>query len=89
MKIIYTSYYGMKLSMNFVPIQISLSAPKNYPIKHKLPELYPTWDMINGIKSGKLSYADYILQYNKILDNLNPDFLLQLIFIKCIVINMN
>lgn len=35
-------------------------------------ELQPTWDMVMGHKSGSMTDEEYIIEYDKILKNLDP-----------------
>lgn len=67
----YTSYYAAikKLGV-IVPISISRSIPKNVKTE-RYPKLAPTWDMING------NQDNYLKQYAKILQQLNPQIVLE------------
>ena len=67
---IYTSYYAKVNRMNTddcLLIRISSSAPKwfNKPCA-VLPELYPDWSLINGIKNGTMSEEEYTQEYTAI-----------------------
>lgn len=70
---IYTSYYARAKSFpNLVHIRISTSCPKWYPYETKcLPELYPGFDLVNGIKTGEITEAEYECRYKEKLAKLD------------------
>lgn len=70
---IYTSYYARaKAFPNLVHIRISTSAPKWYPFETKcIPELYPGFDLVNGLKTGEITEAEYDQKYKEKLAKLD------------------
>ena len=71
---IWTSYYK-KIDTdrrNLIPIRISTSEPNwfNYTCG-KVEILYPGWDLVNGIKSGSITWEHYVETYKNRLANLN------------------
>lgn len=77
---VYTSYYK-RVSTQFydmLPVRISTSYPSWFPREfEEIPELYPGWDLVNGIKSGNLSWEDYVVIYKDKLAQLNRREILQ------------
>ena len=69
-KIVKTSYFSKyKLSNG---VSIARGTPNWFSGKCE-ERLFPTWEMINDIKSKKISEEEYIdLYYNIILSKLNP-----------------
>lgn len=63
---IYTSYYS-KVGKDFydaVFVQISTSSPSWFPYYLEcLPEVYPGWDLVSGIKTGQITEREYTERY--------------------------
>ena len=62
---IYTSYYARARSFpNFVHIRVSTSSPKWYPFNTEcLPELYPGFNLVNDLKTGRITEEEYTRKY--------------------------
>ena len=76
---IYTSYYKKieRDPRGLIPVRISTSEPKWFTwYCETIPELYPGWDLVNGIKSETLSYQDYERIYKERLKNLDRNEIL-------------
>lgn len=75
---IYTSYYARaKAFPDLVHIRISTSVPKWYPFETKaIPELYPGFDLVNGLKTGEITEAEYDRRYKEKLAQLDKMALL-------------
>lgn len=71
MKQFYTSYYAKK-GTDPMAVSISAKAPHYFKGRWYL-KLAPTWEMINGIKYGGWSEADYCAAYMDKLDGVDPD----------------
>lgn len=79
---IWTSYYAKMrlLYFDYAVVAISNSVPKWFPYDlETLPEVYPGWDLVMGIKNGNLTSDEYAKRYlkklmdidrNKVLDKL-------------------
>ena len=54
---------------NPLAVAISIQPPPNFR-GLRLPELAPTWEMVTGIRSGKMCEQEYTARYfDKMLDN--------------------
>lgn len=79
---IYTSYYKRFDSQglfynNMIPVRISTSMPNwFYYDAYSIPELYPGWDLVNGIKGGTITEAEYAAIYKDRLSLLNKELIL-------------
>jgi len=62
---IYTSNFK-KSGTNNKAISIALSAPYWYK-GHKMPALYPTWDIVNNYKNGFITKEQYKQEYGALL----------------------
>lgn len=69
---IYTSYYSFVASHeyisndNFMLCSVSRTVPEWFwrPLV-KCPEFYPSWELLNGYKSGNISETEYEVEYLK------------------------
>ena len=74
---IYTSYFfkpdimQTAKQLNMKLVSVALSHPKWFMVAECIPELNPTWNMINEYKRTH-NEQQYIAQYQIILDKLNP-----------------
>lgn len=71
---VYTSYYAKieRDTHGLVPVRISTGVPAWFSHEYEeIPELYPGWDLVKGIKSGELSRADYERIYKEHLIELD------------------
>ena len=79
---VYTSYYS-KISRNprgLVPVRVSTSAPSWFPFElEEIPELYPGWDLVSGIKNGSLDKEAYERIYRDKLKRLDKDHIIQVL----------
>lgn len=76
---IYTSYYAKfrKLNPSVVCVQISTSKPDWFLcVRDSIPELFPGWDLVNGIKSGSITQEEYKDTYLKRLAIMDKNFIL-------------
>lgn len=77
---IYTSYYRHVSDdmRNLIPVRISTSVPSWFPwVCDELPELYPGWDLVNGIKAGAIDWDEYTRIYKEHLSTLSRDAVLE------------
>lgn len=77
---IYTSYYRHVSDdmRNLIPVRISTSVPSWFPwVCEELSELYPGWDLVNGIKTGAIDWDEYTRIYKEHLSTLNRDVVLE------------
>ncbi len=74
-----TSFYGNKsLNQDMKLIRISRSIPNWFKLKVVNGEsLYPSWELLNGYKSGKINQNQYIEIYNQQLSLLDIDYIYQ------------
>lgn len=73
---VYTSYYAkMKdLWWKYGLVRISTSVPTWFPVElPSLPELYPGWELVSGIRSGSLSQEEYTKKYLEHLSHLDRE----------------
>lgn len=80
---VYTSYY-QKFAHNpqgLIPVRVSTSIPQWFPyICEELPELYPGWELVNGIKGGTLTHEEYERRYKERLSGMvRQEIILKLI----------
>lgn len=70
---IYTSYYARARSFpNFVHIRVSTPSPKWYPFNTEcLPELYPGFNLVNDLKTGRITEEEYTRKYEEKLSHLD------------------
>lgn len=71
---IFTLYYAkMKKCMReYALVRISVSMPSWFPVNLPgIPELYPGWDLVNGIKNGSITQEQYTQRYREHLATLN------------------
>lgn len=71
---IFTSYYAKfrAIDPNFILVQISTSKPSWFELcEAALPELYPGWGLVNGIKGGTITKKEYEEIYKKRLANID------------------
>lgn len=71
---IFTSYYAkMKKCMReYALVRVSVSMPNWFPVNLSgIPELYPDWDLVDGIKNGSLTQGQYTQRYRAHLATLN------------------
>lgn len=76
---IYTSYYAKmrNLNPNFVCVQISTSKPSWFLYaKDSIPELFPGWDLVNGIKTGTITEEQYKREYLERLSVMDKSYIL-------------
>lgn len=79
MKIV-TSYYARiaRNPQNLIPVRVSTSEPSWFPfICESISELYPGWDLVNEIKSGKITWLEYTTRYKAKLASLDRNAILQ------------
>ena len=63
---IWTSYYAKmkKLYFDYVVVGVSTSVPRWFPYEVEcLPEVYPGWDLVLGIKYGRITQEEYGKMY--------------------------
>lgn len=76
---IFTSYYK-KLAddpRDLVPVRVSTSAPSWFPwYCEALPQLYPGWELVNGIKSGVITEKEYVEKYKEKLTYISKEEIL-------------
>lgn len=73
---IYTSYYAKMKDRwwEYALVRISTNSPAWFPVGLScLPELYPGWELVFGIKEGRITWGEYQLRYNAILAKLCRD----------------
>ena len=90
---IYTSYY-QRFSRNpggLIPVRISTSVPSWFPfICEELPELYPGWELVKGIKGGTLTQEDYVRIYKERLGTMSrQDIIMNCVVVNCVVIGQS
>ena len=64
---LYTSYFA-KSGDHPDAVSIALSAPKFYKGKIYKP-LMPTWDIVNGIKEGRITQDTYTTYYRNLIND--------------------
>lgn len=63
---IYTSYYAKVKSswQRYALVRVSTSIPDWFPVEAPgIPELYPGWDLVSGLKDGYITWAEYRERY--------------------------
>ncbi len=69
---IFTSYYGnRKTRTEDIKIQISCTSP--YKCDGELEIFYPPYELVNGIKTGKISEEEYTKRYLEVLEDRKKD----------------
>jgi len=68
---LYTSYYARD-AKHPNAVSISASAP-NYFTGRRMPELAPSWDLLNAYKEGKISADEYTVWYFQLLEHRKLD----------------
>jgi len=71
---IYTGYYAKAKQYQEVELElvaISIGRPSAFRNCRKETELMPSWDMVNGVKSGRMTKEDYAAIFNKKLEKLS------------------
>ena len=79
---IFTSYYAKFRELNpyVVCVQISTSKPSWFTYaKESIPELFPGWDLVNGIKSGNITELEYESIYKDRLKGIDKEHILSVI----------
>lgn len=77
---ILTSYYAKVRDIDTskcVLIRISASQPQWFTNKiYPCADLYPSWELINGIKNGEITEEEYMAEYSMIFTDQNKDAIL-------------
>lgn len=79
---IYTSYYKKMEDVGpaYLLIQVSNTKPKWFPWGvWVLPEVYPDWEYVKGLKDGSISESEFESAYREKLSRLNRDSILRII----------
>lgn len=82
---VYTSYYALAKELNdtdYIFIRISNSKPKWWtkPLL-SLPEVFPEWRIVDGVKKEIISEEQYTTEYQKMLNGLDKNKILEKIYL--------
>ena len=85
---VYTSYYAKAKDLsenNYLFIRISTSAPKWWkkPLLN-MPELYPGWELVDGVKRGIIDEEEYTKKYIEALNKLDRPTIIEKIYLAAI-----
>lgn len=77
---VYTSYYSnwknLRQTGLYVPVRISASKPTWFEDCDSIPKVFPSWELINGYKSGQITEDEYSREYALQLGSLNKQAIL-------------
>lgn len=62
----------------YVPVRVSTSSPAWFPVGLPgIPELYPGWELVSGIKEKRIDWEEYRRRYMEKLSGLDRNGILQ------------
>lgn len=71
---VFTSYYAKMKDKwwQYALVRVSTSSPAWFPVGlHCIPELYPGWALVSGIKENRMTWEEYRQQYMEMLSKLD------------------
>lgn len=73
---IFTSYYAKMKNkwQQYALVRVSTSSPAWFPVELPcMPELYPGWELVSGLKENRITWEEYKRQYKEMLSGLDKD----------------